>query len=128
MEREWVGYCLLAVVVSLCYVLVPLRMLTNSFLSGYLCQYSDCYILKLFRDYVFHQADGSGRPVMDLGHVVSSLNKLDAADEEKIVLASRDGKNILVLSFADVAWCLEKAYQELLEQAVPPASDGMERY
>ena len=79
---------------------------------------SDCYILKLFRDYVFHQADGCGRPVLDLGQVVSSLNKLDAADEEKIVLVSRDGKNILVLSFADVAWCLEKAYQELLEQSV----------
>ena len=91
--------------------------------------YSDCYILKLFRDYVFHQADGSGRPVMDLGHVVSSLNKLDAADEEKIVLASRDGASIIIVSFADVAWCLEKAYQELLEQAVPPHTDGgMERY
>jgi PAB-dependent poly(A)-specific ribonuclease subunit 3 len=91
--------------------------------------FSDCYILKLFRDYVFHQADGSGRPVMDLGHVVSSLNKLDAADEEKIVLASRDGASIIVVSFADVAWCLEKAYQELLEQAVPPHADGgMERY
>lgn len=101
---------------------------THSFLPGSMCRFSDCYILKLFRDYVFHQADGSGFPVMDMGHVVSSLNKLDAADEEKIVLASRDGKNILVLSFADIAWCLEKAYQELLEQAVPPLSDGMERY
>ena len=30
----------------------------------------DCYVLKLFRDYVFHQADESGRPVMNLGHVV----------------------------------------------------------
>lgn len=79
----------------------------------------DCYILKLFRDFVFHQADGAGRPVMDLGHVVSSLNKLDAADEEKIVLASRDGRNILVVSFADVAWCLEKAYQELCSSSVP---------
>lgn len=79
----------------------------------------DCYILKLFRDFVFHQADGSGRPVMDAGHVVSSLNKLDAADEEKIVLTSRDGKNVLVVSFADVAWCLEKAYQELCSNSVP---------
>ena len=106
----------------------------------------DCYILKLFRDFgkfivirprrlvhrfvlfiyqydhfgvqVFHQADGSGRPVMDLGHVVSSLNKLDAADEEKIVLTSRDGKNVLVVSFADVAWCLEKSYQELCSNSV----------
>lgn len=50
-------------------------------------------MLTLFRDYVFHQADGAGNPVMDLGHVITSLNKLDAADEEKIVLSSRDGKN-----------------------------------
>ena len=71
---------------------------------------------------VFHQADGSGRPVMDLGHVISSLNKLDAADEEKIVLTSRDGKNILVVSFADVAWCLEKCYQELCSSSVPHPS------
>lgn len=56
---------------------------------------------------------------MDLGHVVSSLNKLDAADDEKIVLTSRDGKNVLVVSFADVAWCLEKAYQELCSSSVP---------
>ncbi len=71
------------------------------------------------RQSVFHQADAAGRPVMDAGHVVSSLNKLDAADEEKIVLASRDGKNVLVVSFADVAWCLEKAYQELCSNSVP---------
>jgi PAB-dependent poly(A)-specific ribonuclease subunit 3 len=56
---------------------------------------------------------------MDLGHVISSLNKLDAADEEKIVLASRDGKNVLIVSFADVALCLEKAYQELVSNSVP---------
>jgi len=79
----------------------------------------DCYILKLFRDFVFHQADGAGRPAMDLGHVISSLNKLDAADEEKIVLTSRDGKNVLVVSYADVAFCLEKAYQELCSISVP---------
>ena len=71
---------------------------------------------------VFHQADEGGRPVMDLGHVVSSLNKLDAADEEKIVLTSRDGKNVLVVSFADIAFVLEKAYQELIQSSVPTPS------
>lgn len=79
----------------------------------------DCYILKLFRDYVFHQCDENGNPVMDVGHVIASLNKLDAADEEKIVLTSRDGENVLVVSFADVAWCLEKSYQELISRSVP---------
>jgi len=77
----------------------------------------DCYVLKLFRDYVFHQADSSGRPVMDLGHVVTALNKLDTRDEEKIVLASRDGKSIMVVSFADVSHCLENAYAELCASA-----------
>lgn len=76
-------------------------------------QSGDCYVLTLFRDYVFHQADGAGNPVMDLGHVVTALNKLDAADEEKIVLSSRDGKSLMVVSYADVARCLESVYHEL---------------
>eukprot|EP00978_Attheya_sp_CCMP212_P037599 scaffold178854_cov58-Attheya_sp.AAC.5 len=74
---------------------------------------------------VFHQADGAGRPVMDLGHVTTALNKLDVADEEKIVLTSRDGKSLLVVSFADVARCLEGAFGELCAGSVPPPSmDG----
>ena len=68
---------------------------------------------------VFHQADIHGKPIMDLGHVISSLNKLDAADDEKIVLVSRDGKNVMVVSFADVAWCLVRSYQELCSSSVP---------
>jgi PAB-dependent poly(A)-specific ribonuclease subunit 3 len=68
---------------------------------------------------VFHQADASGRPIMDLGHVVTALNKLDTRDEEKIVLASRDGKSIMVVSFTDIAACLENAYAELCASSVP---------
>ena len=69
---------------------------------------------------VFHQADGAGNPVMDMGHVVMALNKLDAADEERIVLTSRDGKSMMVVSFADVARCLESAYHELCAGSVLP--------
>lgn len=71
-------------------------------------------------DIVFHQADGAGNPVMDMGHVIMSLNKLDAADEEKIVLSSRDGKSLMVVSYADVARCLDSAYHELCSGSVPP--------
>jgi PAB-dependent poly(A)-specific ribonuclease subunit 3 len=71
---------------------------------------------------VFHQADGGGYPVMDLGHVVTALNKLDAADEERIVLASRDGKSLMVVSYAEISRCLENAFQELCTNAVPAAS------
>jgi PAB-dependent poly(A)-specific ribonuclease subunit 3 len=81
-------------------------------------QSGDCYVLTLFRDFVFHQADEMGNPVMDLGHVVTALNKLDAADPEHIVLVSRDGKSMLVVTYADVARCLESAYIELCSGAM----------
>ena len=59
---------------------------------------------------------------MDLGHVTTALNKLDSADEEKIVLSSRDGKTLIVVSYADVARCLENAYGELCNGSVMPQS------
>ena len=36
----------------------------------------DRYLIKLFRDYVFHQVDPQGRPVLDMAHVVQCLNKV----------------------------------------------------
>jgi PAB-dependent poly(A)-specific ribonuclease subunit 3 len=36
----------------------------------------DRYIIKLFRDYVFHQVDERGNPVLDLSHVLTCLNKV----------------------------------------------------
>ncbi|CAB9518901.1 PAN2-PAN3 deadenylation complex subunit PAN3 [Seminavis robusta] len=85
-------------------------------------QSGDCYVLSLFRDFVFHQADGNGNPVMDLGHVTTALNKLDTQDEEKIALSSRDGKSLMVVSYADVARCLDSAYSELCQGAVRASS------
>ena len=81
-------------------------------------------MLKLFRDFVFHQTDGEGNPVLDLGHVVTSLNKLDAGDGEKICLASRDGQALLVVSYADVSRCLEGAYEELCIKNVSRGQHG----
>ena len=39
----------------------------------------DRYILKLFRDYVFHTVDEQGNPVVNLGHVLTHLNKVTYA-------------------------------------------------
>lgn len=36
----------------------------------------DRYILKLFRDYLFHQVDESGAPWIDLAHVIQCVNKV----------------------------------------------------
>jgi len=72
------------------------------------------YFLKLFRDYVFHQVDGQNRPVIDLGHVLMTLNKLDAGTEEKVTLMSRDEQSVFVVSYRELKKGVESAFQELV--------------
>jgi len=71
------------------------------------------YYLKLFRDYVFHQVSSDGRPVLDLGHVVSCLNKLDAGSEERIALVTRDEQHVFIVSYKEVKAGLDSAFREL---------------
>jgi len=63
----------------------------------------DRYYIKLFRDYVFHSVDENGNPVVDISHVLTCLNKLDAGIDEKVMLVSRDSLNCFVLSYKDVS-------------------------
>ena len=44
----------------------------------------DLYLLKLYRDFVLHQTKEDGTPNLDWGHLVESLNKLDAGLQEKV--------------------------------------------
>ncbi|KAL1938931.1 hypothetical protein VTO73DRAFT_11084 [Trametes versicolor] len=74
----------------------------------------DRYIVKLFRDYVFHQVDEVGRPVVDMTHVLACLNKLDAGTDERIMLVSRDEQSCLVVSYREVKACVESAFTELV--------------
>jgi len=71
------------------------------------------YYLKLFRDYVFHQVDHEGRPVLDLGHIVACLNKLDAGIDEKIQLVSRDEQNLIIVTYREVKRGFEGAWAEI---------------
>jgi len=73
----------------------------------------DRYIIKLFRDFVFHQVDEAGNPVVNLTHVLTCLNKLDAGIDERIMLVSRDEQNCLVVSYKEVKSCIESAFSEL---------------
>ncbi|PKY08593.1 poly(A) ribonuclease subunit [Aspergillus campestris IBT 28561] len=73
------------------------------------------YFLKLFRDYVFHQVDSQGDPVVDLGHVLMCLNKLDAGTDEKMTLISRDEQSCFVVSYKEVKKALESSFQALLK-------------
>ncbi|XP_042220909.1 PAN2-PAN3 deadenylation complex subunit Pan3-like isoform X3 [Homarus americanus] len=77
----------------------------------------DRYMLKLFRDYVFHQVTDDGRPWLDLAHVIAVLNKLDAGSPDKICLMSHDEQNILVTSYAELKRCFERSFAELLQAA-----------
>jgi PAB-dependent poly(A)-specific ribonuclease subunit 3 len=74
----------------------------------------DRYFLKLFRDYVFHQVDANGQPVVDLAHVLTCLNKLDVGVDEKITLVSRDEQNVLVVSYRELKRGVESAFQDLV--------------
>lgn len=73
----------------------------------------DRYMLKLFREYLFHQVTEDGTPWLDTGHVVSTLIKLDSGSPEKICLISRDEQHVLVVSFAELKKCYENACNEL---------------
>jgi PAB-dependent poly(A)-specific ribonuclease subunit 3 len=73
------------------------------------------YFLKLFRDYVFHQVDAQNNPVVDLGHVLTCLNKLDAGIEEKITLISRDEQSCFIVSYKELKKALESSFQALLK-------------
>ena len=71
------------------------------------------YFLKLFRDYVFHQVDAQNHPVVDLGHVLTCLNKLDAGTDEKVTLISRDEQSCFIVSYRELKKAVESAFQEL---------------
>ncbi|KAJ1921973.1 PAB-dependent poly(A)-specific ribonuclease subunit 3 [Mycoemilia scoparia] len=74
----------------------------------------DCYLIKLFRDYVFHQVNENGAPIIDVAHVFTNLNKLDAGCSERIMLTSRDENSCLIVSYQDLKRCVESAYVDLI--------------
>ncbi|KAL1873059.1 hypothetical protein VTK73DRAFT_1196 [Phialemonium thermophilum] len=80
------------------------------------------YLLKLFRDYVFHQVDQDGNPRLELGHMLMCLNKLDAAADERILLTSRDEQNVFVVTYREVKQVFERAFNELVKQSKPAAT------
>lgn len=73
------------------------------------------FYLKIFRDYVFHQVDASGDAVVDLGHVLTCLNKLDAGSDERITLVSRDEQTCFIVSYKELKKALESSFQALLK-------------
>lgn len=72
------------------------------------------YPLKLFRDYVFHQVDESGRPVVDTWHMLSCLNKLDAGSHDVVRLSSRDGRTNLFVTYKELNKMVQRSFNDLI--------------
>uniref|UniRef100_A0AC35TGT3 Pan3_PK domain-containing protein n=1 Tax=Rhabditophanes sp. KR3021 TaxID=114890 RepID=A0AC35TGT3_9BILA len=72
------------------------------------------YMLKLFRDYCFHQVNEVGLPWLDMAHIISCLNKLEAGDPEKIQMVSRDGKNLIIIGYDELKKCMVNSFNELV--------------
>ncbi|XP_067646896.1 PAN2-PAN3 deadenylation complex subunit PAN3 isoform X2 [Eurosta solidaginis] len=77
----------------------------------------DRYMLKLFRDYLFHSVTEDGRPWLDHAHIVHCLNKLDSGALERVQLMSRDEQSVLIVTYAELKNCLENAFSELVLNA-----------
>jgi PAB-dependent poly(A)-specific ribonuclease subunit 3 len=76
----------------------------------------DRYLLKLFRDYVFHQVDAQGSPVLDMAFVLQCLNKLDVGCAEKVVLTTRDELSCLIVSYSELKQCLLHTINDLFRK------------
>lgn len=71
------------------------------------------YLLKLFRDYAFHQVDKDGNPVLDLGHMIRCMNKLDSGTEEQVCLTSRDEQTSFLVTYRELRKQLNAAFGDL---------------
>ncbi|XP_059055116.1 PAN2-PAN3 deadenylation complex subunit PAN3 [Achroia grisella] len=80
----------------------------------------DRYMLKLFRDYLFHAVTEEGRPWVDQAHVAYCLNQLDGGSLNRVELMSRDEQSVLVVSYAELKHCLEQAFDEVMQAAAAP--------
>lgn len=73
----------------------------------------DRYLLKLFRDYLFHRVDEAGNPTLDMAHVTECLSRLDVGSPEQVLLSSRDGNSLLVATYDELRRCLMQSIDEL---------------
>lgn len=71
----------------------------------------DRYVIKLFRDYVFHQIDANKNPITSLAHVMTCLNKLDAGSDERILLIARDDQSCIVATYKEIKVVVEAAFR-----------------
>jgi len=60
----------------------------------------DRYLLKLFRDHVFHNVTADGRPSLDMSHIIHSMNRLDAGAMDKVAASTLWSQDILFTRYS----------------------------
>lgn len=80
------------------------------------CETGERYILKLFRNFLFHKVDEVGAPWIDLPHVLLCLNKLDSGSLEQIMLTSPHEQSVIICSYKDIKNNFEKCFAEVFLQ------------
>ncbi|CAI4044945.1 hypothetical protein SKDZ_11G1800 [Saccharomyces kudriavzevii ZP591] len=69
----------------------------------------------LFYDYIFHQVDSTGKPIMDLTHVLRCLNKLDAGIQEKLMLVTPDELNCIIISYKELKDLIDSTFRSITQ-------------
>ncbi|KAL9560211.1 hypothetical protein MBANPS3_000063 [Mucor bainieri] len=85
----------------------------------------DRYMIKLFRDYIFHQVNEMGVPAVDMGHVIACINKLDAGADENIMLTSRDNQTSIMVTYKELKSCIASAFNEINTKAHAASSSSI---
>lgn len=91
------------------------------------CETGKRYLLKLFRDYLFHEMDKDGNAIIDYGFIIDVLYKVDNECNEKIPLSSRDGKSLLIVSYSEIKCAIQECMFEL-EKNPPMMMNNLYNY
>ncbi|VDN97160.1 unnamed protein product [Rodentolepis nana] len=117
LQREISNGRLLRLICKLNSVVERQNVSTSKYPEPDWSETDDRYMLKLFRDYVFHQVDQNGAPYLDLAHIVQALNKVEAGSTELVCLSSRKAHQVIIVTYADIRDFLDKSFSHLVEES-----------
>lgn len=73
----------------------------------------DKYQLSLFQNFLFQQTTADGRPILDVGHVITALNELDVGSKQRIILASPESSSLYVSTYSALNSALKESYADI---------------
>ncbi|KAB7496513.1 PAB-dependent poly(A)-specific ribonuclease subunit PAN3 [Armadillidium nasatum] len=87
----------------------------------------DRFMLKLFRDYIFHQQTEDGHPWLDFGHIVSVLNKLDCGSTDKVKILGMSNVTERAEHFNSFLFRVEEVLRKIVPRNLGGVFDSQKR-